>query len=389
MIQYDSQKIKPKDIFVAIDDGNQYIGVALHAGSSKIIKANRISVCHYAKDVYGAPDESLVVIGITGTNGKTTITYLLSAILERAGYYPVVIGTINARLTTPESLDLFSMMAIARDQGKTHFIMEVSSIGIDQHRVDNIAFKLKLLTNITIDHLDYHHSLQEYSQVKFHFLFNMPGKAIFPRDFMRLPLLFPMKLLGRFNRANAKAAMALAQALKISYAFISETLSTAVAPKGRFEPVIAGQPFRVIVDYAHTPDGLKNLLETARELVLGEQGNVIVVFGCGGNRDHSKRPLMGHIAEQLADIAIVTSDNPRNEVAEVIATEVLSGMTKKNHVVIIERREAICYALTMAKCTDVVVVAGKGHETVQIIGVERYAFDDHQICEGILHELFD
>jgi UDP-N-acetylmuramoyl-L-alanyl-D-glutamate--2,6-diaminopimelate ligase len=389
---------------------------------------------------HGDPSHALRVLGITGTNGKTSTTYLLEAIARANGDRTGVIGTVEARIgssavalhhTTPEATDLQALLAQMRDQGVETVAMEVSSHALDQHRVDGTRFAAVAFTNLTHEHLDYHSSVDAYFEAKaalFDTRFSTraainiddehgvalrdralakglevcsysvddPTADVYARDVLlrRDETLFDLvdarhdhhgvvrsPLVGRFNVANALAAAATALVGGgISFEAVLAGLSAPVRVPGRFERVGAGRDFAVLVDYAHTPDALASVLDAARALVSG--GKLVVVFGCGGDRDRTKRPLMGEVATRLADVAILTSDNPRTEDPTAIARDVLEGIPagRTPPTVELDRRAAIRAALHEAGTGDVVVIAGKGHETGQTVNGVTTPFDDRVVA---------
>lgn len=381
MIQYDTRKINMNDIFLAIDKGQNYITKELIEKTKKIIKIDKKSVFKYLSTLWTLDMDKIQIIGITGTNGKTTVTYLVNEILQQAGAKPRVIGTINSPLTTPEIFDLLSIIKDMLEKKETHLIMEVSSIGIEENRIYGLPFTVKLLTNITQDHLDYHKTFKNYVNAKFKFLTNPFGKTIYPSTYKQVKLNFEHKLIGKFNENNLKAAFAICQALNIPIKTIELALANALPPKGRFEKVAIHKTYTVVVDYAHTPDSLDNVLKEARKLT---NTKLITVFGAGGDRDNKKRPLMGKVADKWADTIIVTSDNPRTEDPQTIIDQIASGITNKNKLIIqIDRKEAIKKALEIAKEKDFIMIAGKGHEDYQIIGVNKSHFDDSEVVKEL------
>lgn len=380
MIHDDTRKIKPGDVFLAIDNGVRFIDAPLVSKVSKIIKLRKEQVCCYLSHLWEMDLSRVKIIGITGTNGKTTTTWLVSQILEAWGKRCRVIGTINSSLTTPEPFTLLSILREMIRSGEEYLVMEVSSIGIVEKRIAGLPFAVKCLTNITQDHLDYHKTFRAYVQAKMSFL-RQSGITLYPRDYKQIPLHFPLSMKGSFNRANAQAAFAITRALGVPASVIESALKNAVPPKGRFQPIETTLPFQVFVDYAHTPDGLLSILRAARELT---KNKLIVVFGAGGNRDPSKRPLMGRAADKLADQIILTNDNPRHEDPQSILMAIHSGIIDHQPTLIPDRREAISYALESASAGDVVVIAGKGHETGQIIADTTLHFDDAQIARDLL-----
>lgn len=380
MYHYDSRKIQPGDTFISLPGGDRFEAAARAAGAAAVIRMTRPELGEFANHYFGFPSKQLKVVGVTGTNGKTTVTHIIAHGLRQAGYFPDVLGTINAELTTPESFEVMRRMRHHLDAGGTHFVMEVSSHAIHQHRIAGIDFDCRVLTNITPDHLDYHKTFEAYRDVKLSFL-EGPGFIVRPEHFDRVSFDFPLPLPGQFNRLNFQAAALVLQ----HYDVPLSTLKTATAPPGRFEQIDGGQPFDVIVDYAHTPDGLENVLKESRLIADARAGRVCVVFGCGGDRDRSKRPVMGAIAARLADAVVLTSDNPRSEDPMAIIAEIQKGIDAQVPVdVVPDRRDAIVKALSTARSGDVVLVAGKGHETVQIVGDTQHQFDDRALCRDTL-----
>ena len=413
-----------------------------------IVPDTRTAMALAAAAFYSHPSQAITVIGVTGTNGKGVTTYFTDAILTQAGHRSAVIGTMGARgpsgvietsRTTPEAPDLQQVLADLRDQGVTHVAMEVASHALALHRVDGTRFRVAVFTNLTPDHLDFHGTLEAYLGAKRR-LFEMvepSGWSVVNADdpaavemarASRAPVLrfspgadirsgtghvdlwaedmqlsldgttfravtpqgsHPVRLHigGAFNVANALAALATGMALHIPPEVGTAALETVRGVPGRFEPVREGQEFAVIVDYAHTPDGLENVLRTARQIT---RKRVIVVFGCGGDRDRTKRPVMGRLAVQLADLAIVTSDNPRGEEPRAIIEEILQGIRATAKVrrgrfeVEPDRRAAIHRAITAAASGDIVVIAGKGHEPYQEIQGMRHPFDDRVVARETL-----
>ncbi len=339
------------------------------------------------------PSEDLYVIGITGTNGKTSVSYLIGEVLKSAGYKPFVLGTLNSGnkdLSTPESDDIERFMRDHLDTGGTHFIMEVTSEGIDQARVIGIDFNIKLLTNITQDHLDYHKTFEKYQHTKLGFMREGSAHKILPQDFYKEPIKFTTKLLGHFNLLNFRAAASALRHIKISEKMIQKTLSSCPPPRGRLESIDDGQLFTVLIDYAHTPDGLKNVLNTLNGIAIKQQGQLRVLFGCGGNRDRGKRAKMGKVAGDIADYLVITEDNPRLENSQEIMAEIKTGVdiNFQNYVLIQNRRKAIEFIINQAQENDVVLLAGKGHETYQVFKTETIHFDDREEAKkAILNRL--
>jgi UDP-N-acetylmuramoyl-L-alanyl-D-glutamate--2,6-diaminopimelate ligase len=396
---------------------------------------------------YGHPAEKIAITGITGTNGKSTTAFLLESILQAAARQAALVGTIEYHVagevlpaphTTPESLELQRLFHLAVAAAETEAVMEVSSHALAQERTFGIPFDVAVFTNLTRDHLDYHGTMDEYFAAK-KILFSGYGTraprvavlnadddyglqlkkfsqgagsevityAISGADFHasklevtprgtrfhlitpddNIPLASP--LIGRVNVHNILAASAAAYARGCSAEAIASGIANLARVPGRFERVDCEQPFTVVVDYAHTDDALRNLTSLAREFVKHDGGRVITVFGCGGNRDRSKRPLMGEAAGRGSDFVVLTSDNPRNESPLTIINDAVVGVQRSGVKYMIEadRRAAIRTALTEARPKDIVLLAGKGHEKVQIVGAESIPFDDRQVATEILREL--
>ncbi len=384
MIHYDTRKIKPSDTFIAIDKGANHIDQELLNKTSRIIKLSKTEVFTYLSRYWKLDMSKIKIIGVTGTNGKTTVTYLVKQILESCGKKCQIIGTITNSLTTPELFDILKLIKEMIEREEEYLVMEVSSIGVEEKRIYGLPFKVKCLTNITRDHLDYHKTFKNYISSKFKFL-QLPGATIYPRDYKKIKIDFPLSLQGKFNVYNSQAAYAICKELGLPEEKIRQALSTSQPPKGRFQPASKQLPFQVFVDFAHTPDGLDNILKTARSLT---KKRLITVFGAGGNRDNTKRPLMGKAACQYSDFVIVTSDNPRHEKPADIIKDILGGITTSNYKVIEDREQAIKEAVFMAQVDDIVVVAGKGHEDYQIIGDTKHHFDDFEVIGKYLKQRF-
>jgi len=340
-------------------------------------------------DISVHPSTSLFVIGITGTNGKTTVSHLIGEVLKKAGCTPFVLGTLNSGnkdLSTPESVDIAKFMRAHLAKGGTHFVMEVTSEGIDQGRINGIDFDMKILTNITQDHLDYHKTFEHYEQTKLDFMRAGNCCKLFPNDFEGEPIDFTTKLLGNFNLLNIKAAARALRHMGILEKHTRQTLSTCAPPRGRFESVDLGQPYMVLVDYAHTPDGLKNVLEAAKKIAVDRNGRLLVLFGCGGDRDRGKRPKMGKIASDMADFLAITDDNPRSEDGDHIIGEIQRGFTPGFHdyVLIKNRKQAIAFIINNSQKNDVIVLAGKGHELYQEFATETLYFDDREEASKVI-----
>lgn len=434
-IHYNSKEIKEGDIFVALTgssvDGHNYIDSAINNGAKAIIVSKNVElregVSYYlvedlrkhlgiiTSNFYGYPQKKLKIVGVTGTNGKTTTTFLIEQLLgeekvARVGTVEYKIGDeiIEAKNTTPESLDIVKICKKAVEKGLEYLVMEVSSHGLSLGRVDMLEFDVAVFTNLTPEHLDYHKDMEDYYQAKktlFDKLKNKNngviniddsyGEKIYKEysgisyaldkeadlDKRVIDKLNP-PLIGKFNQYNFLASVGVAKLLNSSYERVIPRLKTA---PGRFEPVNIGQDFKVIVDYAHTGDALENILNGINEMSGVEK--IITVFGCGGDRDRVKRPIMAKVAERLSDIVIVTSDNPRKEKPEDIIDEIVSGFEKDNHLIEVDREKAIEKAIKLAKKNDVVLIAGKGHENYQIIGEKKIDFDDREVAKKIIREL--
>jgi UDP-N-acetylmuramoyl-L-alanyl-D-glutamate--2,6-diaminopimelate ligase len=414
-----------------------------------VVPHGRRALAQVAANFYGRPAEKLRITGATGTNGKTTTTFLLEAILDFCGKAPALIGTIEYHVagrvlpaphTTPESLELNQLFAQALAAGATDVVMEVSSHALEQGRVFAIPFETAIFTNLTRDHLDYHKDMESYFAAK-RMLFSGPGArpprvavinaddeygsallsvsrnwseqvvsyGIHKGEFWAanidlqpqataFDLMTPQgktriksSLIGRVNVYNLVAASAAAAARGCALEEISRAVVRFQQVPGRFERVDCGQPFTVVVDYAHTDDALRNLTSIAREFAArsGAQGRVITVFGCGGDRDRSKRPLMGEAAGRGSDFVVLTSDNPRSEDPMKIIQDALPGLESSGvrHTVEPERRKAIAIALAEAQPGDLVLIAGKGHEKVQITREGAFPFDDVQVAREALQRM--
>ncbi len=444
-VAFDSRQVEPGQLFCCLrgehGDGHDHAGAAVAAGAAALLVERRLDVAvpqlqvaearpamaRLAVAFHGDPARSLTVIGITGTNGKTTTTYLLRAIFEAAGLTGDVVGTLSGARTTPEAPELQARLAAMRDQGVQAVAMEVSSHALAQHRVDGTWFSVAAFTNLSRDHLDFHGTMEAYFEVKAQLfspeftdravvnLDNPYGRLL--ADAAKVPTTgfsldqlddlqvtptgstfgwrgHPVRLAlaGRFNVANALAAAESARAAGLDPAAVAAGLSAPLVVPGRFERIEAGQPFTVVVDYAHTPDGLEQVLVAAGG--LHPDGRVIVVFGCGGDRDATKRPAMGRVAAEHADRVILTSDNSRGEDTGAIIDAVKQGYDqtprpgggRRSDGLLIEadRAAAIAEALDAARPGDVVVVAGKGHETTQTLGGVTAPFDDRQVVRQLL-----
>lgn len=457
LIEYDSRRVKPGNLFACINgtylDGHQFAQAALDAGASAllverelpynvpqiIVSNTRKAMAEMAAELYEQPAKGITIIGITGTNGKTTTTYLLKSIFEAAGYRVGVIGTIRnmvgnaiipATHTTPESVELMHMFRIMRDAGVEIIIMEVSSQALDQHRVHGINFTIGGFTNLTQDHLDYHKTLENYLLAK-RIMFENSSYAVINADdtsshrmieglgiencsygicnenadvrainieFTSTGVEFDLitkgnlinlnlQLRGLFNVYNSALAATIALKYGIDAEQIKQGLESVRGVSGRMEVLdTEGFDFTVILDFAHTPDGIMNVLSSVHEFA---KGRIITVFGCGGDKDKTKRPIMGEMAGCYSDFCVVTSDNPRTEDPMAIIDMVLDGVRKTNceYKAIENRREAIRYALSVAKKDDVIVLAGKGHETYQEINGVKHPFDEKIVVAELLEDM--
>jgi UDP-N-acetylmuramoyl-L-alanyl-D-glutamate--2,6-diaminopimelate ligase len=451
-LSYRSEDAGPGSLFFCVPgttlDGHDFAAAAVSTGAVALaverwlpIEATQLLVPSVRRAMgplsaafYDRPAEAMTMVGVTGTNGKTTTTYVLESVFRAADLVPGVVGTTGVRIdgrpmpfprTTPEAPDLQRLLAEMRDEGVGAVAMEVSSHGLDQHRVGGIRFACAVFTNLSQDHLDYHASMDEYFAAKARlFTPQMSALAVVNLDDpagrrllgLGLPTItfgiddetaevratdvrathegiafrvdgveIRSPLRGRFNVENCLAALATARALGISDEVAVRGLEAVRGVPGRVEALDAGQDFLVMIDYAHTPDSLENVLRTARSLT---PSRVIVVFGCGGDRDRAKRPLMGGVATTNADLTIITSDNPRNEDPDAIISEIRAGATGGGRYVIEpERRAAIRTAVTEARTGDVVVIAGKGHETYQELVDRTIAFDDRTVALEEIRDL--
>jgi UDP-N-acetylmuramoyl-L-alanyl-D-glutamate--2,6-diaminopimelate ligase len=419
-LAYDTRAVTPGTLFFCIPgsnvDGHDLAPDAVARGAVALVVERRLeldvpqavvpsvraAMGHVAAEFFGHPSEQLAIAAITGTNGKTTTAFLLNAILEAAGRRPALLTNIRrivggeerpTGLNTPEAIDLQRLLREMVDAGDRSCVMEATSIASAKGRLAGTRFAVLVFTNLTQDHLDFHGTMEEYFAAK-RALFEQAGHAVVNVDdewgrrlAEELPAAIPftpddeigtaLRLRGRFNRANAAGAIAAARVLAVDEEAIRRGIAAVEGVPGRFEAVEAGQPFAVIVDYAHTPDSLENVLRAARG--LGD-GSLTVVFGAGGDRDREKRPLMGRVAQALADRAIVTTDNPRSEDPAAIAAEVAEGRLE----IVVDRRAAIERALAAAREGDVVVIAGKGADTEMEIAGGSVPFDDKQVAREIL-----
>ncbi|MGI6128647.1 MAG: UDP-N-acetylmuramoyl-L-alanyl-D-glutamate--2,6-diaminopimelate ligase [bacterium] len=469
-IAYDSRLVQPGGLFVAVrgykTDGHIFVHQALKRGAKAVVvdrpevevppgvvrilvPDSRAALPDLAAAFYGYPSRQLKVVGVTGTNGKTTTAFLSEAIFKAAGYKTGLIGTVENHVgdqvlpverTTPESVEVEQLLWQMTQSDVTHTAMEVSSHALDLGRVKNIEFDVAVFTNLTQDHLDFHGTLDNYRQAKAQLFAglgrttNKTGQqvAVLNADdpsskamqaatsanvltyginnaaditatevkikvqeavfTLRTPVgqqRVSLHTTGLFSIYNALAACGVGLSQGIELATIVAALETMPGVPGRFEQVKCGQDFAVIVDYAHTPDGLENILTTAREFATGR---VMLVFGCGGDRDRTKRPVMGRMGVEYADKVFITSDNPRTEDPKAIISEIETGAKEAgsahgSYSLIPDRRQAIYAALKEGKRGDVVLIAGKGHETYQILGQETIHFDDREVVRDFFKEL--
>lgn len=462
-LQTDSRQVIPGDLFICLPghtvDGHDYASEAERKGASALIVNRKLETtlpqvvvkdCRFAMAIladafYGHPSQRMTVVGVTGTNGKTTTTYLIDKIMSDYGLKTGLIGTIQMKYngkkfpmsgTTPEALELQKSLNDMLETGTEFCVMEVSSHALEQGRVKGTDFRTAVFTNLTQDHLDYHNSVEEYQNAKGLFfsrlgnafakdpkqrkyaVLNADDKASEPFtkltaaevityglndkadvratniaitakgtsfhvDTFRGSIDISLKMIGKFNVYNTMAAIAAALLEDVPLHDIKKSLESVPGVEGRVEAVDEGQPYAVIVDYAHTPDGLDNVLRTLQEFA---QGRIITVFGCGGDRDKTKRPIMGKIAAGLSDIVIITSDNPRTEDPQLILKDIEAGLLTNDvpegrYQLIVDRRQAIKKAIEMASPGDVVLIAGKGHETYQLIAGKVFDFDDRIVAK--------
>jgi UDP-N-acetylmuramoyl-L-alanyl-D-glutamate--2,6-diaminopimelate ligase len=457
----DSRQVAPKTLFVALrgvhTDGHRFLGEALDRGATVLVVEefpvalqervqqagctvvqvpnSRQAFGLLASAYYGYPGRHLRLIGITGTNGKTTTSYIIESILQAAGKAVGVIGTVSYRIgaatlpashTTPDALELHHLLAQMVEANMAYAVMEVSSHALDQERVWGCRFEAAVFTNLSRDHYDYHGTAEAYFAAKARLFQDLPavwhilnlddayGQRLLGMSRARLltygldgeatckpsavqhgldgirfalsttkgQLEITSPLVGRHNVYNLLAGIAVAIALDIDAGAITQGIAQLHRVPGRLERVDGGQDFAVFVDYAHTPDALEQVLQLVR---AETRGRLITVFGCGGDRDPGKRPLMGQVATRLSDYTIITSDNPRTEDPQRIIDEIISGVQSAAHYVALpDRQEAIAHAIAMAQPLDTVVIAGKGHENYQILGQMRRHFDDCEVAQAAL-----
>ena len=456
-VYYDSRKVTPGSLFVAVSgfaaDGNRFIPMALSKGAVAVVTAkkpegdvpyilvesDRMALALLGCNFYNHPAKAMTMIGVTGTNGKTSVTLLLKQVLEKTlGAKVGLIGTmanmvgdeiIPTERTTPESFELQGLFARMRAAGCTHVVMEVSSHAITLERIGGTHFDIAAFTNLTEDHLDFHKTMDAYCDAKAD-LFRRCDMAVVNADDSyahrilsaatcpvlttsvkengdiraenlellsegirfnavsgdaQIPVTLPIP--GKFTVYNALTVMGIAAKLGISLEACAEALKTAQGVKGRVEVVPTPEtPYSVLIDYAHTPDGLENVLSSVKDFC---KGRLIALFGCGGDRDPMKRPIMGEIGVKLSDLAIITSDNPRTEDPMAIIEDILKGVKKEHgeYIVMEDRRAAIRYAMDIAKKDDIIVLAGKGHETYQEINGIKHHLDEREEVAAHLKEL--
>ncbi|MEN3313679.1 MAG: UDP-N-acetylmuramoyl-L-alanyl-D-glutamate--2,6-diaminopimelate ligase [Actinomycetota bacterium] len=425
-LAYDAREVSRDSLFFCVPgakaDGHDFAAEALGRGAAALVVERRLeldavqvvvpsvraAMPRAAVEFFDDPTAQLPVAAITGTNGKTTTAYLLRSILDAAGHQPALLTNVERRigtdvrevgLNTPESIDLQRLFREMLGQGNRVCVMEATSMASARGRLEGTRFAVLVFTNLTQDHLDFHGTMEEYFESKRR-LFAQADRAVVnvgdeygERLAAELPAAVTfrandalggvdLKLPGRFNVENALAAAAAARSLGIGEAAIKQGIEAVDRVPGRFERVDEGQPFTVLVDYAHTPGALETALEAARE--LGPGGRLICVFGAGGDRDRAKRPLMGQVVAERADVSLVTSDNPRSENPAAIAAEVVDGLDLD---VELDRRRAIERALESARPGDVVLIAGKGHEQGQEIAGRKLPFDDREVAREALRRL--
>ena len=443
-VHYDSRKVTENSLFVAISgfasDGNRFIPMALGKGAVAVVTAkkpeeevpyilvdsDRMALAMLGCNFYGHPAKAMTMIGVTGTNGKTSTTLLLKQVLEKTmGAKVGLIGTmanmvgdevIPTERTTPESFELQGLFARMRDAGCSHVVMEVSSHAVTLDRIGGVHFDIAAFTNLTEDHLDFHKTMDAYCDAKAE-LFRRCGKAVINTDDSYAPrflnaascpvlttavngkadlqaenvellsdgirytvdnVSIHVPIPGRFTVYNTLTVLGIARQLGLSLSDAAEALKTVEGVKGRIEVVpTPGKEYTVLIDYAHTPDGLENVLSSVRDFC---KGRIISVFGCGGDRDPIKRPIMGHIGVKLADFAVITSDNPRTENPMAIIEDILKGVKEEDgaYIVVEDRKTAIRYAMDIAQKDDIIVLAGKGHETYQDVGGVKLHLDERE-----------
>ena len=433
-LAYDARAVTPGALFFAVPgeraDGHDFAAEAVERGAvalvverqldlpvpQVVVRNSRVAMAAAADEFFGRPTRDLEVVGVTGTSGKTTTSHLLFAILAAAGRRPGLLGTVEARVggerrgvvrTTPEAIDLQRVFREMLEAGDRSCAMEASSHASVLHRLDHVRFAALVFTNLSQDHLDFHGDMESYFEAK-RWLFlveprpvavvnvgdeygrrlaqELPEAITFSADDASALDGIELRLRGRFNAENALGALHAARALGVGEDAIRHGLESVRGVPGRFESVDAGQPFHVLVDYAHKPDALEKVLRAARELA-GER-HVICVVGAGGDRDRGKRASMGRLASELADLAIITSDNPRSEDPEAIAAEIVSGANGEVQVEL-DRAAAIGRAVELARPGDVVLIAGKGAEQGQEFADRTVPFDDREAAKEALKAMLE
>lgn len=456
LVTDDSRKVCPGSLFVCYagekSDGHDYAEAAAKSGCCAvvaerqteakvphiIVKDSRAVYPLICANFFGNPAKKMKLVGVTGTNGKTTTTFLIKHILEQNGHKSGLIGTIQnmagdailpSHFTTPEPFELHSLFKTMYENGCEYVVMEVSSQALAQHRAEGLHFAAAVFTNLTQDHLDYHKTMENYLKAK-QMLFKICDKGIINIDDPNAPDMINaaeckvltysakdmnadytarnirmrsdgvdyeivgMGIIGRvmigipgsFSVMNSLSAIACSVSLGLPLKGVIDALKTTRGVKGRIEVVPTGRDFTVIIDYAHTPDALEKILNVINGF---KKGRLVALFGCGGDRDKTKRPIMGKIAAELADYMVVTSDNPRTEQPAAIIEDILEGVkgTKTPYKVIENRKEAIAYALKNAQKDDIILLAGKGHEDYQVLGKEKIHFDEREVIAEILKTL--
>ncbi|MFW6251669.1 MAG: UDP-N-acetylmuramoyl-L-alanyl-D-glutamate--2,6-diaminopimelate ligase [Halanaerobium sp.] len=453
-VKYDSREIKKDNLFIAISgfkaDGHQFIDQAVKNGARTVmiekeladyqsgvsyikVENSRKAMAQLAKNFFENPLKELKLIGITGTNGKTTTSYLLYNILKEYAGQAALFGTIKniigeqelyTNRTTPESIDLYRYFSKMREEKVKYGVMEVSSHALDLYRVEGMKFSAAIFTNISPEHLDYHKNMENYREVKSrlfaqldqsqpavinlddsnseyiaeksagdNYFYSLESKKadLYTINYKlhqkgmeymtagRIDNLFELNLGGIFNIYNSLAAVLTADLLGVDLQTINKALKKLSSVPGRFEIINAGQDFQIVVDYAHSPDGMKNVLDTAADM---DKNRLIVLFGCGGDRDRSKRPVMASLAEEYADYTIISNDNPRSEDPEAIFAQIKTGFSKdfKDYEIIADRKKAIETAIKMAEQNDLVLLLGRGHEPYQVFKNKKIELDDRQVA---------
>jgi len=456
-VEHDSRKVSAGDLFFALIgesyDGRKFIDEAVGRGAAAVVSEGqfdtgdaavpavlveraRAALGQAAAAYYGNPSRELLVVGVTGTNGKTTTTWMLHHLMKENQHMAGMLGTVfyndgeesaPALRTTPEASDIHAMLRRMRDNGCLGAVMEVSSHALVQNRVQSVEFNAGVFTNLTRDHLDYHSSMEDYFRAKMRLLTHLESQGGDKKPVMvingddihgqrllmdfegKLPLvsygfgsrcdfratsvqtgfrgttfklllggreiLVTLPLIGRFNVYNALASLAVGRAVGFNLRQCVRALASCPQVPGRLESALDNRPYRVFVDYAHTPDAMENILSTLRGL---DPARIITVFGCGGDRDRTKRPMMGRIAARWSDVCIVTSDNPRSEEPQAILREIAAGIPGRHYKLVEDRRDAIRLAVQSAGERDIVLIAGKGHEDYQEIKGERFPFSDRE-----------